>query len=74
MHTFVVVDCKHQRNEFVTRSPSLARRQLTVGKRIEVWGHIGLIETIYDRNVAMMRPYMDDERAYKACKAQEAKQ
>ena len=68
MYTFVVVDYEKQRNVFVTKSASMARKQLSIGRRIEVWGRFGLIETVYERNVSKMRPYMDSERAYWAAR------
>lgn len=71
MYTFIVVDYEKQRNVFVTKSAGLARKNLKIGCRIEVWGRFGLVDTIYERTVTKMRPYNELEREFRARKAAE---
>ena len=63
-NTFIVVDCKSRKSILTTSSARKSSRLLQTGFRIDVWNDNQKIDTIYAKDRAPMKPYIDAEKEY----------
>ena len=63
-NTFVVVDCNSRKSVLTTSSARKSSKMLQTGFRIDVWNDNEKVLTVYAKDTAPMKPYIDAEREY----------
>ena len=73
-NTFIVVDCKSNKNILTTSSARKSFNLLKTGVRVDVWNNNQLIEKIYEKNRDASKPYIRNEKDYIAKKQKRAEE
>lgn len=63
-NTFAVIDCKRRKTAVITSSAKIANSWLKPGFRVDVWSNNALKCSIYTKNRADMRSYIEAEQLY----------
>lgn len=71
-NTFVVINTRTRKTELVTSSARKASRELSTGKRVEIWNDNQKEQTIYASKANSITPYIEAERDYIRMKQMQA--
>ena len=71
-NTFSLIDTKARKIVLITSSARKCKKAFLKGYKIEVWNANKRVETIYNRNIAEFKKYINTEKQYIANKQRKA--